>query len=362
MVEVSTRFGSGHLQIQHPEYNENPRMERIVPYATELREQILQVQGVTHVSNRSEAFALVSNEERSVGALVLGVDPSIDSEVAYFSQHITEGTYLASDEHAYIGSALARNLDLSLNDEIVVLSTDIEGSVAALALLVGGIFETGNDGLDRSILQITRTAFNDAMRLDDGAHRVVIMVANPMDLAPTKQALQQLLPENTRLYDWHTLMPEVNQSIDLDKVSNAIVYGTLTLIVVLSIANTFVMTMFERTREFGVLKAVGMRNNSLFSMFLTESMLLWLLGVVVGCILSICVIIPMSITGISIGEMGMEDFAAMFFLPDRIHPRIDLNVALVAPISLGCGIVLTTALASVRLYRMSLIEALWYKE
>lgn len=362
MVEVSTRFASGHVQIQQGDYQDDPRIERFVSNATNLRSALLEVPEIVAVSSRTETFGLVTKEERSYGALVVGVDPLVDPSTSHLAQQITRGMYLETPNSAIIGSALARNLRVDVGDEIVILSSDVDGSVAFVAPTVSGVFETGNDALDRSLVQVPRRLINDALLLGDGAHRVVIMVDEPMFPERSLDAIAPLVPSPASLLDWRELMPEISQSIRLDKISNGIVYGTLTVIVVLSIANTFVMTMFERTREFGMLRAVGMRNNSIFSMFLTETLLMWVLGVVIGYVLSSCALFPLIKFGVGMDSMGMDQFAGLLFLPDRIYPAIDLKVILVAPVSIGIGMVLSTMLASIRLYRLSLVDALRYQE
>lgn len=362
MVEVSTRFASGHLQIQHEGYNDDPRIERFVSNATNLRNALLNVPIVNAVSHRTETFGLVTKDERSYGALVVGVDPKVDPSTSHLAQQVTRGLYLDTPNSAIIGSALARNLRVEVGDEIVILSSDVDGSVAFVAPTVSGIFETGNDTLDRSLVQVPRSLINEALLLGDGSHRIVIMVDEPMFPERSLGAIAPLAPMSSSLLDWRELMPEISQSIRLDKISNGIIYGTLTVIVVLSIANTFVMTVFERTREFGMLRAVGMRNSSIFGMFLTETFLMWLLGVAIGYVLSTCALVPLIKFGVGMDFMGMDQFAGLLFLPDRIYPAVDLKVILVAPISIGIGMVLSTMLASIRLYRLSLVDALRYQE
>lgn len=362
MVEVSTRFGSGHLQVQHIDYADEPRTENVVSNTTDLRHELLNLPEIIAVSSRTESFSLVTKDERSYGALVVGVDPADDPSTSHFSQQVIRGNYLERPNSAMIGGALARNLRVDVGDELVILSTDVDGSVAFIAPIVTGVFETGNDTLDRSLIQVPRRLINDALLLDDAAHRVVIMVEEPMSPERVLSTITPLLPSSTALLDWRDLMPEISQSIRLDKISNGIVYGTLTVIVVLSIANTFVMTMFERTREFGMLRAIGMRNSSIFGMFLTETLLMWVLGVAIGYLLSTCAIGPLIHFGVGMDSMGMEQFAGLLFLPDRIYPAIDLKVVLVAPISIGVGMVLSTMLASIRLYRLSMVDALRYQE
>lgn len=362
MIEGATRFGSGHLQIQHKDYKDNPKLDRTVPNSKDIIAKLANIADITAVAPRSESFALLNNDEQSYGAMIIGVDTTQESEVSYLPRNISDGEYLPTSESAYVGAILVKNLGLELGDEIVLLSHDNLGGIAASVPIVEGIFKSGNDQLDRTLLQVTLETFNDVFQLENDVHKIVIMVQDPLKLDATKQAIERILPPSTRVFDWRELMPEISQNIRLDKISNGIIYGTLTIIVVLSIANTFVMSIFERTREFGTLRALGMKNFALFRMFLTESIILWLLGVSIGITVSILGNLPLAHYGLALSLLGVEEFAGQFYLPDRLYPHIDLNVLLVAPLAIGLGIFVTATFAAARMYRISLIRALRFKE
>ena len=362
MIEGATRFGSGHLQIQHQDYKDRPSLDRTIPQSKEIVASLTNVPGVTAVALRSEAFALLNNEEKSYGAMIIGVDVALEPQVSYLPQNISQGKYLPTVDSAFVGATLVKNLGIGLGDEIVMLSNDNLGGIAASVPMVDGIFTSGNVQLDRSVLHIPLDSFNDVFRLDDNVHRIVIMVDDPLALETTKHAIEGILPPTARLYDWRELMPEISQNIRLDKISNGIIYGTLTIIVVLSIANTFVMSIFERTREFGTLRALGMKNLALFRLFLTESTLLWLLGVTIGITVSIMCNLPLAHYGLALSSFGVDELAGQFYFPDRIYPLMDLNVLLVAPLAIGFGIFVTATFASTRMYSLPLIRALRFKE
>ena len=158
MIDLATRLGSGHLQVQHAEYLEDPRPKYLIPRANALARQLDALPEVAATTVRAEAFALVSVGEKSVGALVQGVDPERERMVSNFPQSLSEGTYLAQSDHAVVGAGVARNLGVGLGDEVVILGTGIEGSVAAMVLTVGGIMETGQAEIDRSLVQVALPA------------------------------------------------------------------------------------------------------------------------------------------------------------------------------------------------------------
>lgn len=362
MIELSTKFGSGHLQIVHRDLDDFPLIEQTIKQPDQLREELQNLADIDEIGFRVETFALVNHGEKSFGALVVGVEPSIEPKISLLPDQLLVGQYLATYDEAYIGSALARNLDVTIGDELVILGSDRLGSIAATIVLVGGIFESGNTELDRTIVHIPIELFNEVFEMSNAIHRVVIMVNNPLLMNRIERDINHFVKPNQELRNWQELMPEINESIALDRISNGIVYSVLIVIVVLSIANTFTMTMFERTREFGILRALGMQNPSIFAMFSFESLFMWLIGSTVGLGLSLAVILPLSKFGIGLSSTTMEELVGQFFLPDRIYAAIDLQVLIVAPVALGIGIVLSSCLAGTRLYRVPLLNALRFRE
>ena len=362
MIEVGTKFGSGHLQVTHDEYIDSHLIEHSVPEPSIVREQLQALLGIETIAFRSESFALINHGEKSFGVLVVGVESEHEPEVSLLPHRLVKGNYLLKPNDAFIGSALARNLDVSVNDELVILGSSQLGGVAATIVRVSGIFESGNVDLDRSTVQIHIDLFSETFEMDDKIHRAVMLVDNPLNMKEIERHIENKLSKNLQLHTWAQLMPEINESIALDRISNGIVYSVLIVIVVLSIANTFTMIMFERTREFGILRAVGMRNHSIFVMFSMESLLVWCVGTVVGLLLSLAVILPFSKYGISLSSATMEELAGQFFLPDRIYATLDTLVVVVAPSALGVGIFLATCFAGTRLYRVSILQALRFRE
>ena len=238
----------------------------------------------------------------------------------------------------------------------MIFGINKEDGVAASIAIVGGIFESGNAILDRSIVQIPLTTFQNVFGLESEAHRLLFFLENSDYLPAAYRQLLPLVPENLRLIDWTELMPEVAQSIQMDLVGNAVVYVVLITIIVLSIANSFVMTMFERTREFGMLMSIGIQTGTLFRMVLVEAMFLWVLGALVGYALSGALIGTLATVGI--GAPGMEDLTQQFFIGDRIYPAFSTLVLVLAPLAIGFGIFVSAVISFLRLYRLQAVEAL----
>ena len=182
MVEMGTGQLTGHVQVQHPDYLEDPRMRHTVGGLAAVTETLAGRPGLRAVAPRGTAFALVSAEsetgERSFGAQVLGIDPAV--EFATLSKRaLPGGRPLERTGEALMGSALARNLGAEVGTEVVVLGTGKEGGIAAAAVSLVGLFESGVADLDRSVMLMHFDDFSEAFGLKDEAHAIAVLTRDP---------------------------------------------------------------------------------------------------------------------------------------------------------------------------------------
>ena len=362
-IETATGLMSGHLQIQHPSYFDDPDVANAIPDGAALAQRFDGAPGVVATSPRAEAFALVSAGERSFGALVVGVEPDRDVTLSTLSGHRSAGEYLPTPDSAFVGASLAANLGIAVGDEIVVLGSAKEGGVAALVSTVDGLFESGRSVVDRSVMQVGLGAMQAGFELGDSIHRLVIQTRDARSVTELRSAFEAAIPAGTRLLDWNELLPELEQAIQIDKASAAMMYWLLLIVVAMSVVNAFIMTVFERTREFGMLLAIGMRPNAIIGMLTIEAACVWAFGTVIGIALCLAVVMPLNSIGINIaGIEGMEEMAAQIMMPDRLYPSLNLNVLTEAPAWMLAGTLVGALIPAMRVRRMQPVEALREEE
>ncbi|MDE0055924.1 MAG: ABC transporter permease [Gammaproteobacteria bacterium] len=360
MIDTATRLVSSHIQVQHPKFHDDPRMRYALPDGMALAERLANLPGVAGAAPRAEAFALLSTEERSFGGLVLGVDPARDPQVSDLSKALAQGEYLPGPDDAFIGAALARNLDISLGDELLVLGTGKEGSVGVLALRVGGIFETGHEDTDRSLILVPLTTLQEGFDLGDEVHRILVAADSIGEIDDVARSIELTLDEGYRTLKWNELMPEIEQGIQIDWVSGQLMYWLLLILVAFAIVNTFMMTVFERTREFGMLLAIGMRPASIMGMLQVEAIAMWAIGASIGLAIALSVIGWLSQTGIAFGEIaeGMDEISANYFIPERMYPGFSVESIAMSPAVLGLATLGAAFGTSLRLRRIRPVDAL----
>lgn len=363
-IEHATSLSTGHMQVQHPDYFEDPNIAHTLADGTRLVAELEQTPGVVGVSGRAEAFALVSVGERSYGGLVMGVDADREAAMFTMPDYLRDGDYLPRGDSAFVGSALATNLGVELGDEIVALGSGKEGGVAALVLKVDGIFDTGRADLDRTVLQAPVHAVQSAFELGDSLHRVVLKIDDAERAEAFKGSVEAQVPADARVLDWNELLPELKQGIRLDAIGGQTMAALLIVVVAMSVVNSFIMTVFERTREFGMLIAIGMRPNAIVGMLTMEAACVWILGAAIGIAACVAVVLPLNIVGLRISEVvqGADEIYAQLMVPDALRPELSARALLLAPGIMLAGTLLGALIPALRVRRMHPVEALREEE
>ena len=360
MIETSLKTMSGHLQVQKKGYQDEPRMRDGFAGAARLSRALRRELGLETISARAEGFGLASSAERSIGIRIMGVEPEAEPRVSSLPGLLREGRWLKGmeAEEIVLGASLARNLKLRTGDELTFLGTAIDGSMAAAVVTVVGILETGMTDVDRSLAQLPLGYFQSVFGMPDQAHRLVIQLAALDQVEPARQRLLETLAQRPELVvlDWDALQPGLRQGIEADFVSAWFLYGILILLVSLSVLNTQLMSVLERTREFGVMLALGIAPGRLARLIMLESACMVLLGLALGVLGGGLVAACLAHWGFSVP--GMEEAMARFNLPGRIYPPLSLPGLLIGPLALCAGAVLASAYPALRLYWLRPVAAM----
>lgn len=355
MVDNTARLFTGHVQVQHPGYRDDPRVDYVLHDAGALAQEASRLAHVTAVLPRTSAFALASVGERSFGAQVMGVDPARESAASSLPGMAAAGRYLEGPGEAFLGEVLARNLGVAVGDEVVFLGTALEGGVAAAAAEVVGTFATGQPELDRSLAEIPIGDFRGAWNLDrDAVHSLVILLDRSTSSAAVADALAG--PGRSSL-GWRELMPELEQTVEIKRISARLFFALVAVIVGFSVVNTFMMTVFERTPEFGMLLALGMRHGAIFRQLCLEAWWLAALGVGLGLAASFVMVSVLSATGVPMPADAAE-VLARYNLPDRMYPAFSGWSAVWAAVIMVAGVQLAVLVPALRVRRLRPVEAL----
>ncbi|MDY6951814.1 MAG: FtsX-like permease family protein [Thermodesulfobacteriota bacterium] len=363
MINSAVSIHTGHLQVQAKGYNDKRSIRMVVPDPAHVTQILDDTPAVAAYTVRANGFSLVSSKERTYGAVVTGIDPEREAAVSTLKTLVRQGDYLAPGDidQALVGKLLAKNLQVDLGDELVVLGQGRDGSIAATTVKVKGIFSSGQDALDRSTIHIPLHYFQDVYAMYGAAHEVVVMgnsLGSVPDIERHVAAAMKGKDKTANLValDWKELMPGLIQAIKVDLVSGFIFYIILIVVVAFSILNTFLMAIFERTKEFGVLMAMGTTSARLTKILLIESATMTLVGIALGIVAGIVVTWYFQIHGIVIS--GASEIMRQYGLPERMFPRLSLLSVSIGPAVVLVITVLTALYPAFKVRRLRPVEAM----
>jgi putative ABC transport system permease protein len=363
MINSAVKLHTGHLQVQARGYNDKRSIRLVVPDPEAVGAILNQHPGVAAYTFRATAFSLASSKERTYGVMVIGIDPEREAKVSTLKKLVRQGRYLLAEDNlqAVIGKLLAENLRVGIGDEVVVLGQARDGSIAASVFRVKGIYRSGQDEFDRSGIYLPLKTFQDVYGMRGAVHEVVVLAKTLQDVETIKQDVSTRL-EKTRkkdqlvILDWMELMPGLVQSIKVDLGSGLIFYFILVVVVAFSILNTFLMAVFERTREFGVLLAVGTTPGRLTRLLLLESVTMTLVGIIIGIVLGCIVTWYFQVHGIVIS--GTAELMSQFGLPERMYPRLSVLATVIGAGGVLVITLLTALYPALKVRRLRPVEAM----
>jgi len=351
MKSSSLRISDGFGQFQPAGYKDDPEISKVIIDADALIAELGDVPAVSASTARSNGFVLLANGERSFAAAVVGVDPDRESRISRIPSFVNQGRALTNaDTNAIVlGDGLARNLRLELGDQVTMLGTGLDGSVAADVLTLVGIFKSNVPEIDRQIAQMPLARFKDTFLMEQSVNIVAIVGEKLIDVENAEGRLRQIAADHGAVYlNWGELQPAIKQAIRLDMSTSALMYVTLVIVVVFIILNTLYMSVLERTREFGVLLAIGMKPGQIGRMIWMEMIFLSFFGAGVGIALGIGLTAYFESVGIAFE--GLDQVYEQWGLPSRFYPDMTPFRVLAGP----AAIVSAIALLGIIPYRRAL--------
>jgi ABC-type lipoprotein release transport system permease subunit len=321
-LQNTIRLQSGHLQIRPVDYNENKtslNWADLIANPQGVIAQLKTIPQVTEATPRLFASGIVSRGENSAGVQVVGIDPASPAN-QIFREGLLEGSFITPDdrEGILIGRPLARKFNLKAGDQVSLLVNKSEGNVDEQMFVVRGIYTTNTVGYDESSVFMPLVKAQTFTGAGDHATIIFVLLQDREQAEAVASALQS---SNTQAVTWQ----EMNELI-VQFESFADAYMTFLYLIVLGITatvvtNTLVMAVFERTREIGILAAIGMKGWRIMAQFLVEGAMIATLGILGGLIFGGGLVWYFTMYGFFIGDMGMTGI----LMGDQIYAHLTVQ-------------------------------------
>jgi len=277
----------GHLQIHDTSFKKDFEPIYTLKDGNKILHQLKNFPEVKYVATRSLAMGMLSTTTGSSGVQINGIDSEQENRISQLEQKIKEGAPFSKNKYnqIYVGRKLADKLKLKLGSKLVLTSTDISNEIVSSAFKVAAIYESDNARLDEMNVYIKQTALNDMIGVGNQFHQIIIILKNDSSLNSVQAKLSQQF-ENHLIENWKTISPETELMVDTVDITSYIIIGIILFALAFGIINTMLMAILERTKEIGMMMALGMNKLRLFLLVLTETFLLTIAGVPIGILIS----------------------------------------------------------------------------
>lgn len=345
MTEIVVDQASGHLQIAHPGYARARTLADTVPQVDQLLQSVLAQPGTRAATPRMYGFALLGSEEETQGVQLQGVDPVREQTFVPFEERMVKGRWLSGQPRELVlGEGLARKLRVDLGAQLVAVTQAADGSLGNELYEVVGVLSSGSALMDKSGAWMAIGDLQELLVLPDQAHELVLLSqsldprqGDPQILALAEQS-RQSAGETLAIRPWWEVNPAAATMLGTSDATAWIAMVIIFAVAGLGVLNTMLMSVFERTRELGVMGALGTRPSRLVSLVLWESLLLGLLASAGGVVLGLSLDALLVTRGLNMSADG-ERMSSMGILFDPVI----YGVIKVQPIVTAVGLMLVIA-------------------
>ena len=309
MINSGVSQLAGHVVIQKKGFQEEREMEQLLEGHSELHTQLKEKFPGATITTRSFVGGLLTSTSGTSFVTLTAIDPAPELEITEFKDNIVKGEWLDDDiKGILIGQNMADTLGIDFEKKLnqkLVLNTSIDGEMTSQLFRVKGIFRTGVEEMDAFTGYIHYKAAEKLLAQKDVAHQLALHfpLVEQSEQA-TLEARKIIDTEKHDVLSWQEALPEIVAMIEMDNVSNEVINVILFFIVAMGILNTMLMSVLERTQQFGVMLAIGMKANAIIKMILAEAFVLGVFGSIFGFILGFAVSYPLV-------EYGLDFSSAM---------------------------------------------------
>ena len=304
IISMFTRNRIGHIQVHRAGYLDKPSLYDVIDSYESIGEKIAGVEGVEAWTPRIYSAGLGSVGDKTMGVQIIGVDVGREVKATRFDRKIISGAMFSdAAREAILGVGLARILKADVGREIVLVTQGTDGAIANDLYTIIGIAESGDKAADRMACYLHIDDAQDLLVLDGRVHEIAVIV-EALDRVPkiTAAIEAQISDKTLEVSPWQVVAKSFYRAMQADRQGDLIGRMIIMLIVAIGVLNTVLMSVLERTREYGVLKAMGTKPGQIFGVVVAEVTFIALGSIVIGALFGAGLNYLLSIYGISLPQ------------------------------------------------------------
>jgi putative ABC transport system permease protein len=335
-IDAGVRMGGGHVSVQAPDYRTRRTLEyRLSP---EVRAAVQDALRSDEISRRLVASAprlivqgLASSSQAALPAAIMAVDPELETHFSALQDKLMDGRWLEPDDrlYAYVGYRLANRLKLREGSRFVLTAQDANGDISGQMVRVAGTFRSGIPDMDEGFIQIPLATAQEWLGVPGAVTTEALLLRGSRDVGPVRRELGRALAgwsDEAEVLGWRESMPELDAAVRMDDWADYVFHLVLFVIAATAIVNTILMSVMYRTREFGVLRALGLERGEVGRVVFIEGMILTAISGLVGMALGAAIVWGFFRNGLDFSALwDMEMEAAGVVIDPVIVPRFRWN-------------------------------------
>jgi ABC-type lipoprotein release transport system permease subunit len=329
----TVRLQGGNVQVHAPGFREKANRLPILPLIdpNPLVEAALAQPNVIAAAQRIRTGGMVSSREGTLSVAITGIEPELEAPVSMVAENIVEGSWLKADDEdvLLIGQAMADSLDVGIGDRVTLVGRATHQQMRSRTMTVVGIYDIGMSEIEKGLVYVSLLEAQTLFDLRDQATEIAVYLAKVGQEPKVVENLRAALP-GYEVDAWDTLDPTLKDMMELEDQIMGIFGLVILLIAGVGILNLMLMAVFERTREIGLLAAMGLKRRETMILFLLEGVMIGLLGALAGCVLGGSLGVYFGRVGIDwatfYGGIELSEFGDLFgLMGDRLYLRIGIG-------------------------------------
>ena len=357
----AVKLQGGNVLIHAPGYREKARRMPLLPLPNDeaVLQGVLAQSHVVNASRRIKTSGMVSSREGTLPVTVIGIEPEGEAATGLLAENVAQGRYLAAGDEdiILIGRALADRLEVGVGDRVTLVGRATHEQMRRRTVTVVGIYDLGLPEVERGAVYVSLAEAQTLFDLRDQVTEVVVSLERVGQEQPVVASLRSALP-GYEVDSWYTLNPEMMQAFAVNEQVMSLFGLVVLLIAAVGILNILLMAVFERTREIGILAALGLKQRQIMALFLQEGVLMGLLGALAGSVLSGVVVWYLSRVGLKWTASEYSELTAL--MGDRIYFRMGINQLLGRALTVAVIAALASLYPAWQASRKEPAEALHY--
>jgi ABC-type lipoprotein release transport system permease subunit len=357
LIDMFTRNKTGHVQIHRRGYLEKPSIYKTLEAADSIGIRVEPVANVQSWTPRVYTPALAFVGEKTTGVQVMGVHPEREGRTTRLAYRIDRGRFLSDKplKEIIISDGLARILRVDLGGEVALIAQGVDGSVANELFTVVGITDSGESSYGSSACYMHINTAQEFLSMGERIHEIAVVLEDHAKTLKTVGYLRDTLKDPLLdVEPWQVVESQFYRAMQADIKGNWYSLMVFTIIVAIGVLNTVLMVILERTREFGVLRALGTRPFQIFQLIVIETASLAVLSIIPGVLIGILANWILSVKGITLSTP--LEWGGFYF--DTITAKITLRSVVIPAVVIFGTAVLVSILPAIRAARVIPVKAL----